>query len=173
MTCRVYSLPLKHCNCLPAPWGAPCAVKDSWEMKSGVQHGCPHSTSKALADAFCASFVLQYQTRQAVRARCHPACPCTVHAKTGFSRGPVLRHPFGRQREGQELFRPGALWDGSGAKLGPPHPALLPAVMRCLGVPSRVVTNYNSAHDTNANLTIDRYVNEKGEQERSSWDKIW
>ncbi|KAF2974970.1 hypothetical protein EK904_014756 [Melospiza melodia maxima] len=46
-------------------------------------------------------------------------------------------------------------------------------VMRCLGIPSRVVTNYNSAHDTNANLTIDRYVNERGEQERQSWDKIW
>ncbi|KFP80699.1 Protein-glutamine gamma-glutamyltransferase 2, partial [Acanthisitta chloris] len=46
-------------------------------------------------------------------------------------------------------------------------------VMRCLGVPSRVVTNYNSAHDTNANLIIDRYLNETGGQERQSWDKIW
>ncbi|NXU06552.1 TGM2 glutamyltransferase, partial [Buphagus erythrorhynchus] len=46
-------------------------------------------------------------------------------------------------------------------------------VMRCLGIPSRVVTNYNSAHDTNANLTIDRYINEKGEQERQSRDMIW
>lgn len=83
---EVYSLALKRCNCLPAPWGAPCTVKDSWEMKSRVQHGCPHSTSKALADAFCAFFfLLRYQTCQAVRARCHPACLCAVDAGTGFS----------------------------------------------------------------------------------------
>lgn len=45
--------------------------------------------------------------------------------------------------------------------------------MRCLGIPSRVVTNYNSAHDTNGNLTIDRYLSETGEQERRSKDSIW
>lgn len=71
------------------------------------------------------------------------------------------------------MCKAGALWDGSGANLALSHPALLPTVMRCLGIPSRVVTNYNSAHDTNANLTIDRYINERGEQERQSWDKIW
>ncbi|KFO11563.1 Protein-glutamine gamma-glutamyltransferase 2, partial [Balearica regulorum gibbericeps] len=46
-------------------------------------------------------------------------------------------------------------------------------VMRCLGVPSRVVTNYNSAHDTNGNLVIDRYLNEIGEEDRRSRDMIW
>ncbi|KAM6248297.1 protein-glutamine gamma-glutamyltransferase 2 [Porphyrio hochstetteri] len=46
-------------------------------------------------------------------------------------------------------------------------------VMRCLGIPSRVVTNYNSAHDTNGNLVIDRYLSEAGEENRRSRDMIW
>ncbi|XP_010567674.1 PREDICTED: protein-glutamine gamma-glutamyltransferase 2 isoform X3 [Haliaeetus leucocephalus] len=46
-------------------------------------------------------------------------------------------------------------------------------VLRCLGIPSRVVTNYNSAHDTNGNLVIDRYLSETGEQEQRSKDMIW
>ncbi|XP_065610599.1 protein-glutamine gamma-glutamyltransferase 2 [Cyrtonyx montezumae] len=46
-------------------------------------------------------------------------------------------------------------------------------VMRCLGVPCRVVTNYNSAHDTNGNLVIDRYLSEAGVEERRSKDMIW
>ncbi|XP_064023527.1 protein-glutamine gamma-glutamyltransferase 2 isoform X2 [Pogoniulus pusillus] len=46
-------------------------------------------------------------------------------------------------------------------------------VMRCLGIPSRVVTNYNSAHDTNGNLVIDRYFSETGQEERRSRDMIW
>lgn len=45
--------------------------------------------------------------------------------------------------------------------------------MRCLGIPSRVVTNYNSAHDTNGNLVIDRYLSETGQEERRSRDMIW
>lgn len=48
-----------------------------------------------------------------------------------------------------------------------------PPVLRCLGIPSRVVTNYNSAHDTNGNLVIDRYLSETGEEERHSRDMIW
>ncbi|KAM6120865.1 protein-glutamine gamma-glutamyltransferase 2 [Phoenicopterus ruber ruber] len=46
-------------------------------------------------------------------------------------------------------------------------------VMRCLGIPSRVVTNYSSAHDTNGNLVIDRYLNEMGDEDRRSKDMIW
>ncbi|NXA03583.1 TGM2 glutamyltransferase, partial [Sapayoa aenigma] len=46
-------------------------------------------------------------------------------------------------------------------------------VMRCLGIPSRVVTNYVSAHDTNANLIIDRYINENGDQEQRPKEGIW
>ncbi|KAM8798210.1 protein-glutamine gamma-glutamyltransferase 2 [Eudromia elegans] len=46
-------------------------------------------------------------------------------------------------------------------------------VLRCLGIPSRVVTNYLSAHDTNGNLVIDRYLSETGMDERRSRDSIW
>ncbi|XP_051985803.1 protein-glutamine gamma-glutamyltransferase 2 [Xyrauchen texanus] len=46
-------------------------------------------------------------------------------------------------------------------------------VSRALGIPCRVVTNYFSAHDTNSNLVIERYVNEKGETESVTRDMIW
>ncbi|XP_051488984.1 protein-glutamine gamma-glutamyltransferase 2 isoform X1 [Apus apus] len=46
-------------------------------------------------------------------------------------------------------------------------------VMRCLGIPSRVVTNYYSAHDTNGNLVIDRYLSETAEEAQHSKDMIW
>lgn len=45
-------------------------------------------------------------------------------------------------------------------------------VMRVLGIPTRVVTNFNSAHDTNGNQVIDEYYTEKGEK-LPHRDSIW
>lgn len=46
-------------------------------------------------------------------------------------------------------------------------------VMRFLGIPCRVVTNYKSAHDTNKNLIIDTYHADYGVREKDSPDSIW
>lgn len=45
--------------------------------------------------------------------------------------------------------------------------------MRFLGIPCRVVTNYQSAHDVNANLLIDMYHSDYGVREIPSHDSIW
>ncbi|XP_029466689.1 protein-glutamine gamma-glutamyltransferase E-like [Rhinatrema bivittatum] len=46
-------------------------------------------------------------------------------------------------------------------------------VLRCLGIPARVITNFSSAHDTNANLTIDEYYDYSGQPTELSNDSIW
>ncbi|KAI5628443.1 protein-glutamine gamma-glutamyltransferase 2, partial [Silurus asotus] len=46
-------------------------------------------------------------------------------------------------------------------------------VSRALGIPCRVVTNYLSAHDTNSNLVIERYVEENGQLLNTTRDMIW
>ncbi|XP_047625151.1 protein-glutamine gamma-glutamyltransferase Z [Phacochoerus africanus] len=52
--------------------------------------------------------------------------------------------------------------------------AVMCTVMRCLGVPTRVVSNFRSAHNADANLTVDTYYDQNAEmlppQKR---DKIW
>lgn len=47
-------------------------------------------------------------------------------------------------------------------------------VMRSLGIPTRSITNYDSAHDTDNNLTFDKYFDEEGEYEdEKSDDSCW
>ncbi|KAM7421911.1 hypothetical protein PAMA_010132 [Pampus argenteus] len=47
------------------------------------------------------------------------------------------------------------------------------SVMRLLGIPCRVITNFQSAHDSNQNLIIDVYHADYGVRERPSTDSIW
>lgn len=46
-------------------------------------------------------------------------------------------------------------------------------MLRCLGIPTRVVTNYNSAHDQNSNLLIEYFRNEFGEIQSDKSEMIW
>eukprot|EP00794_Sanderia_malayensis_P004718 gene4718-5341_t len=51
---------------------------------------------------------------------------------------------------------------------------LTTALMRSLGIPTRSVTNYDSAHDTDNNLTFDKYFDEDGEYlDEESDDSCW
>ncbi len=45
--------------------------------------------------------------------------------------------------------------------------------MRALGIPTRVITNFNSAHDTNRNMVIEEYYSEMGEKLPIGRDSIW
>uniref|UniRef100_A0A674MUY2 protein-glutamine gamma-glutamyltransferase n=1 Tax=Takifugu rubripes TaxID=31033 RepID=A0A674MUY2_TAKRU len=53
------------------------------------------------------------------------------------------------------------------------YAAVMCTVMRVLGIPCRVVTNFNSAHDTNGNLVIEEYYSETGKKLNHSKDSIW
>ncbi len=47
------------------------------------------------------------------------------------------------------------------------------AVLRCLGIPCRVVTNYESAHDTDQNLVVDEYFSDYGVRPKRNQDSVW
>uniref|UniRef100_A0A672PRK5 Protein-glutamine gamma-glutamyltransferase 2 n=1 Tax=Sinocyclocheilus grahami TaxID=75366 RepID=A0A672PRK5_SINGR len=51
--------------------------------------------------------------------------------------------------------------------------AVMCTVLRCLGIPCRVVTNYQSAHDTDQNLVIDEYFSDYGVRPKRNLDSVW
>lgn len=52
--------------------------------------------------------------------------------------------------------------------------SFFPAVLRCLGIPARVVTNYFSAHDNDANLQMDIFLEEDGNvNSKLTKDSVW
>lgn len=45
--------------------------------------------------------------------------------------------------------------------------------MRVLGIPSRVVTVFNAAHDSDGNLSIEEYYSSMGEKLNLTKDSVW
>nr|CAB3266932.1 transglutaminase [Phallusia mammillata] len=66
--------------------------------------------------------------------------------------------------ETNEAVKYGQCWVFSG---------VLTTALRALGIPARSITNYRSAHDTEYNMTIDKFIGEDGEETNFTSDSIW
>ncbi|XP_045194210.2 protein-glutamine gamma-glutamyltransferase 4-like [Mercenaria mercenaria] len=51
--------------------------------------------------------------------------------------------------------------------------AVFTTLLRCLGVPTRSVTTFDSAHDTDCSMTIDKHFDEDGEPLEDLDDSVW
>ncbi|KFQ74496.1 Protein-glutamine gamma-glutamyltransferase E, partial [Phoenicopterus ruber ruber] len=51
--------------------------------------------------------------------------------------------------------------------------AVLTTVLRCLGIPTRTITNFSSAHDADGNLRVDEFYDASGNHLDKSADSIW
>ena len=54
------------------------------------------------------------------------------------------------------------------------YSGLMTTALRAIGIPARSVTNYDSAHDTDNTMTIDKFIDEEGEMvDGLNSDSIW
>nr|XP_057910901.1 transglutaminase 5, like isoform X2 [Doryrhamphus excisus]XP_057910902.1 transglutaminase 5, like isoform X2 [Doryrhamphus excisus] len=84
-----------------------------------------------------------------------------VHPSMWTGSGDILR---GWAQSGYHPVKYGQCWV---------YAAVMCTVMRVLGIPCRIVTNFNSAHDTNGNLVIEEFYSETGQKLKSTKDSIW
>ncbi|XP_065610719.1 protein-glutamine gamma-glutamyltransferase E-like [Cyrtonyx montezumae] len=51
--------------------------------------------------------------------------------------------------------------------------AVLTTVLRCLGIPTRTITNFSSAHDADGNLRVDEFYDASGNHLNEGADSVW